>query len=38
MASIDDTCDLAENNTPLMCAIEKPDIDCIRSLAAAGAR
>ncbi|KAH6630999.1 hypothetical protein B0J18DRAFT_364010 [Chaetomium sp. MPI-SDFR-AT-0129] len=36
--SIDDTCDLAENNTPLMCAIGKLDKDCIKLLAAAGAR
>lgn len=36
--SIDDTCDLAENNTPLMCAIEKLDVDSVRLLAKAGAR
>jgi len=35
---IDDTCDLAENNTPLMCAIEKLDVDSVRLLAKAGAR
>jgi ankyrin repeat protein len=37
-ASIDDTCDIAENNTPLMCAIEKLDVDSVRLLARAGAR
>ncbi len=36
--SIDDTCDLAENNTPLMFAIEKLDVDSVRLLAKAGAR
>lgn len=36
--SIDDTCDLAENNTPLMCAIENLDVDSVRLLAKAGAR
>jgi ankyrin repeat protein len=36
--SIDDTCDLAENNTPLMCAIEKLDVGSVRLLAKAGAK
>ncbi len=36
--SVDDTCDLAENNTPLMCAIEKLDVESVRLLAKAGAR
>lgn len=34
---IDDTCDIADNNTPLMCAIEKLDGDSVRLLAGAGA-
>jgi hypothetical protein len=36
--SIDDTCALAGNNTPLMFAVEKGDVDSIRLLANAGAR
>ncbi|KAF2807333.1 uncharacterized protein BDZ99DRAFT_421356 [Mytilinidion resinicola] len=36
--SIDHTCDLAENNTPLMWAIERLDVDSVRLLAKAGAR
>ena len=35
---IDDTCELAENNTPIMCAIENRDEECVRLLARAGAR
>jgi ankyrin repeat protein len=36
--NIDDTCQLAEYNTPLMCAIEHLDVDSVRLLAKAGAR
>lgn len=36
--NIDDTCKLAGYNTPLMCAIEKLDVDSVRLLARAGAR
>lgn len=34
---IDHTCELAENNTPLMWAAEKVDVECVRLLAKAGA-
>ncbi|RYP11085.1 hypothetical protein DL764_000243 [Monosporascus ibericus] len=36
--SIDDTCSEANNNTPLMCAIERLDVESVRLLTKAGAR
>lgn len=36
--NIDDTCQLAEYNTPLMCAIEGLDVDSVRLIARAGAK